>query len=180
MSANTLAQTKTEQNLWEAFGGEAKAQTKYVFYADLARKAGYEEIADVFLKTAENEREHARLWLNALEQLGDLTHNLEQAINGEHLEWTDWYDRMAREAQEEGFHELSQQFRRVAEIEKHHEERYRKLLELVEHQEAFRKQEVTPWECRHCGYVVNSLEAPQVCPVCGKPQGDFEVRKMPV
>lgn len=169
--------TKTEKNLWEAFAGESQARNKYTYFAAVAKKAGYEQIAELFLKTAENEKEHAKLWFKALGELGDTPENLLHAAEGENAEWTDMYDRMAREAEEEGFHEIAVQFRGVAAIEKMHEERYRALLHNVEVMEVFKKSGVTMWECRNCGHVVVGIEAPKACPVCKHPQSFFEVRK---
>ena len=174
---NKYAGTKTEKNLWEAFAGESQARNKYTFFASVAKKAGYEQIAALFLQTAENEKEHAKLWFKALGELGDTAQNLLHAAEGENAEWTDMYERMAKEAEEEGFTELAAQFRGVGAIEKMHEERYRALLKNVEAMEVFKKSGVTMWECRNCGHVVVGLEAPQVCPVCNHPQAYFEVRK---
>ena len=174
---NKFAGTKTEKNLWEAFAGESQARNKYTYFASVAKKAGFEQIAALFLQTAENEKEHAKLWFKALGELGDTAENLLHAAEGENYEWTDMYDRMAREADEEGFHELAEQFRGVAAIEKAHEERYRKLLENVEAKEVFEKSGVTLWECRNCGHLVIGTKAPEVCPVCKHPQAYFEVRK---
>ena len=173
---NKYAGTKTEKNLLEAFAGESMARNKYTFFASVAKKAGYEQIAELFLKTAANEKEHAKLWFKALGGLGDTAENLLHAAEGENAEWTDMYDRMAKEADEEGFHELAEQFRGVAAIEKMHEERYRALLKNVETMEVFKKSGVTIWECRNCGHVVVGLEAPNVCPVCNHPQAFFEVK----
>lgn len=174
--ANQYSGTKTEKNLQDAFAGESMARNKYTYFADVARKNGYEQIASLFLKTADNEREHAELWCRALGGISqDVATNLLHAAEGENYEWTDMYDRFAREADEEGFHELAKQFRGVAAIEKHHEERYRKLLENVESAEVFRKAGVTIWECRNCGHICVGTEAPQVCPVCFYSQGFFEV-----
>ena len=175
--ANPYAGTKTEQNLREAFAGESQARNKYTYFASVAKKAGYEQIAALFLKTAENEKEHAKLWFKALGGLSDTAHNLLEAAQGENYEWTDMYDRMAREADEEGFHELAEQFRGVAEIEKMHEERYRALLHNVESKEVFEKSGVTVWECRNCGHIVIGTSAPEICPVCKHPQAYFEVRQ---
>ena len=172
---NKYAGTKTEKNLWEAFAGESQARNKYTYYASVAKKNGCEQIAALFLKTAENEKEHAKLWFKALGELGSLEENLLHAADGENFEWTDMYPRMAREADEEGFHELAEQFRGVAAIEKHHEERYRKLLKNVEAQEVFKKAGVTVWECRNCGHIVVGTKAPDLCPVCFHPQAFFEV-----
>ncbi|MDD6098557.1 MAG: ferritin family protein [Oscillospiraceae bacterium] len=174
---NPYAGTKTEKNLWEAFAGESQARNKYTYFASVAKKAGYEQIAALFLQTAENEKEHAKLWFKALGELGDTAENLLHAAEGENAEWTDMYDRMAREADEEGFHELAEQFRGVAAIEKAHEERYRALLNNVEAKKIFEKSGVTIWECRNCGHIVVGTAAPEICPVCKHPQAYFEVRK---
>lgn len=174
---NPYAGTKTEKNLWEAFAGESQARNKYTYFASVAKKAGYEQIAALFLQTAENEKEHAKLWFKALGELGDTAQNLLYAAEGENYEWTDMYDRMAKDAEEEGFHELAAQFRGVAAIEKTHEERYRKLLNNVETAQVFEKSGVTIWECRNCGHLVVGTKAPEVCPVCKHPQAYFEVRK---
>ena len=176
-SKNPYAGTKTEQNLRDAFAGESMARNKYTYFASVAKKAGYEQIADLFLKTADNEKEHAKLWFKALGELGTVEENLLHAAEGESYEWTDMYARMAREADEEGFHELAEQFRGVAAIEKHHEERYRALLKNVETNNVFQKAGITMWECRNCGHLVLSTEAPEVCPVCKHPQSFFEVRE---
>ena len=169
------AGTKTEQNLREAFAGESQARNKYTYYASVAKQNGYEQIADLFLKTAENEKEHAKLWFTALGELGDTAQNLLHAAEGENFEWTDMYVRMAKEADEEGFHEIAEQFRGVAEIEKHHEERYRALLNNVEAMKVFEKAGVTIWECRNCGHIVIGTKAPEVCPACMHSQSFFEV-----
>ncbi|MEE1086676.1 MAG: rubrerythrin family protein [Schaedlerella sp.] len=175
--ANKYAGTKTEKNLWEAFAGESQARNKYTYFASVAKKAGYEQIAELFLKTADNEKEHAKLWFKALGELGDTATNLAHAAEGENYEWTDMYDRMAKEAEEEGFLDLAEQFRGVAAIEKTHEERYRALLNNVETNQVFEKAGVVMWECRNCGHLVLSTVAPKVCPVCKHPQSYFEVRK---
>lgn len=174
---NPYAGTKTEKNLWEAFAGESQARNKYTFFASAAKKAGFEQIAALFLQTADNEKEHAKLWLRALGELGNTAENLRYAAEGENYEWTDMYARMAREADEEGFHDLAEQFRGVAAIEKTHEERYRALLKNVETRTVFEKSGVTVWECRNCGHLVIGTKAPDVCPVCSHPQAFFEVRK---
>ena len=174
---NKYAGTKTEKNLREAFAGESQARNKYTYFASVAKKAGYEQIAALFLKTAENEKEHAKLWFKALGELGDTEANLKAAAEGENYEWTDMYERMAQEADEEGFHELAVQFRGVGAIEKHHEERYRKLLANVEEKKVFEKSGVTVWECRNCGHIVIGTKAPDVCPVCKHPQSYFEVHE---
>ncbi|MCB6993068.1 rubrerythrin family protein [bacterium 210820-DFI.6.37] len=174
---NPYAGTKTEKNLWEAFAGESQARNKYTYFAEVAREAGYEQIAELFLKTAENEKQHAKLWFKALGELGDTAQNLLHAAQGENEEWTEMYKRMAKEADEEGFPELAEQFRGVAAIEKSHEERYRALLNNVETKQVFEKKEETVWECRVCGHMVTGKEAPDVCPVCKHAQSYFEVRK---
>ena len=173
---NPFAGSKTEKNLWEAFAGESQARNKYTYFASVAKKAGYEQIAALFLQTAENEKEHAKLWFKALGELGDTAENLLHAAEGENYEWTDMYDGFAKDAEEEGFTELAAQFRAVAAIEKTHEERYRKLLHNVEAKAVFEKSGVTLWECRNCGHLVMGVKAPDVCPVCAHPQAFFEVR----
>jgi len=173
--ANKYAGTKTEQNLREAFSGESEARNKYTYFASVAKKAGYEQIAALFLKTAENEKEHAKLWFKELEGIGTTPENLLRAAEGENAEWTDMYDRMAREAEEEGFPELAAKFRGVAAIEKAHEERYRALLNNIETKQVFEKSGVQIWECRNCGHLVVGTKAPEVCPVCNHPQSYFEV-----
>ena len=175
--ANKYAGTKTEQNLWEAFAGESQARNKYTYFASVAKKAGYEQIAALFLATAENEKEHAKLWFKELSQLGTTEENLLHAAEGENAEWTDMYERMAKDAEAEGFNELAAKFRGVAAIEKSHEERYRKLLQNVETKQVFEKSGVQVWECRNCGHIVVGTKAPEVCPVCNHPQAYFEVRK---
>ncbi len=168
--------TKTEQNLLTAFAGESQARNKYTYFASVARKEGYQQIAAIFEATANNEKEHAKLWFKALGELGDTAQNLAAAAEGENYEWTDMYDGFAKDADEEGFHELAEQFRAVAAIEKTHEERYRKLLSNVEMKAVFEKAEVTMWECRNCGHLVMGKKSPDVCPVCNHPQSYFEVR----
>ena len=172
---NPYAGTKTEKNLWEAFAGESMARNKYTYFASVAKKAGYEQIAALFLKTADNEKEHAKLWFKALGELGATPENLLHAAEGENAEWTDMYARMAKEADEEGFHALAEQFRSVAAVEKAHEERYRALLNNVETKTVFEKAGITMWECRNCGHLVLSAAAPEICPVCNHPQAYFEV-----
>ena len=174
---NKYAGTKTEKNLWEAFAGESQARNKYTYFASVAKKAGYEQIAELFLKTADNEKEHAKLWFKELGELGNTAENLLHAAEGENAEWTDMYARMAIEAEEEGFPELAAKFRGVAAIEKAHEERYRALLNNVESKTVFEKSGVQVWECRNCGHIVVGVAAPQLCPVCAHPQAYFEVRK---
>ena len=177
MGKNIYAGTKTEKNLQEASAGEPSARNKYTYFASVAKKQGFEQIAALFLETAENEKEHAKLWFKHLGELGDTAENLQHAADGENFEWTDMYERMAREADEEGFHELAEQFRGVAAIEKAHEERYRALLNNVETNAVFEKSEVQVWECRNCGHIAVGVKAPEVCPVCKHPQSYFEVRK---
>ena len=174
---NKYAGTKTEKNLWEAFAGESQARNKYTYFASVAKKEGYEQIAELFLKTADNEKEHAKLWFKELGELGNTAQNLLHAAEGENAEWTDMYARMAIEAEEEGFPELAAKFRGVAAIEKSHEERYRALLNNVETKSVFEKSGVQIWECRNCGHVVVGVAAPLVCPVCAHPQAYFEVKK---
>lgn len=174
--ANKYQGTKTEKNLWDAFAGESQARNKYTYFASVAKKAGYEQIAELFLKTADNEKEHAKLWFKELGQIGDTPANLLSAAEGENYEWTDMYEEMAKDAEEEGFADLAMRFRGVAAIEKEHEERYRKLLNNVESMEVFKKAGVTIWECKNCGHIVVGTEAPVVCPVCNHPQAYFEVR----
>ncbi len=173
--ANKYAGTKTEKNLLEAFAGESQARNKYTYFASKAKKEGFEQIAELFLKTAENEKEHAKLWFKELEGIGDTIANLNAAAEGENFEWTDMYDRFAKEAEEEGFPELAKKFRGVGAIEKRHEERYRALLHNIEAKEVFKKSEVKVWECRNCGHVVVGTAAPEKCPVCDHPQSFFEV-----
>ena len=175
-SVNPYAGTKTEKNLREAFAGESQARNKYTYFAQVAQNAGYEQIAALFLHTADNEREHAKLWFKALGELGDTPTNLLAAAEGENHEWTDMYVRMAKDADDEGFHDLAQQFRDVAAIEKLHEERYRKLLKNVETNKVFEKAGIVMWECRNCGHVVVGTTPPDVCPVCKYSKSFFEVR----
>ena len=175
--ANKYAGSKTEKNLWEAFAGESQARNKYTYFASVAKKAGYEQIAALFLKTAENEKEHAKLWFKELGELGTTEENLLHAAEGENFEWTDMYERMAKEAEEEGFPELAEKFRGVGAIEKAHEERYRRLLKNVEEKTVFEKSGVNVWECRNCGHIVVGTKAPEVCPVCNHPQAYFEVHE---
>ena len=170
-----LKGTKTEQNLWTAFAGESQARNKYTYFASVAKKEGYEQISALFLKTAENEKEHAKMWFKELGGIGSTAENLAAAADGENYEWTDMYAGFAKTAEEEGFPELAAKFRGVAAIEKHHEERYRALLKNVEMQEVFAKSEVKVWECRNCGHIVVGTAAPQICPVCAHPQSFFEI-----
>lgn len=170
------AGTQTEKNLQTAFAGESQARSKYTYFASKAKKDGFEQIAAIFLKTADNEKEHAKMWLKELCGIGNTSENLEAAANGENYEWTDMYAGFAETAEKEGFPELAAKFRLVAEIEKHHEERYRALLKNIELAEVFAKSEVKVWECRNCGHIVIGTKAPQICPVCTHPQAYFEVR----
>ena len=172
-----LKGSKTEQNLMTAFAGESQARNKYTYYASKAKKEGYEQIAAIFEETANNEKEHAKLWFKELGELGTTAQNLLAAAEGENYEWTDMYDTFAKEAEEEGFLAIARKFRMVAAIEKTHEERYRKLLNNVEMQQVFEKAEETIWECRNCGHLVMGKKAPEVCPVCAHPKAYFEVRK---
>ena len=172
-----LKGSKTEKNLKAAFSGESEARNKYTYFASVARKEGFEQIAEIFQKTADNEKEHAKLWFKALGGLGNTAANLLSAAEGENYEWTDMYATFAKEAEEEGFTEIASKFRMVAAIEKTHEERYRALLSNVEMQKVFEKADMTIWECRNCGHLVMGKKAPDVCPVCTHPQSYFEVRK---
>ena len=173
--ANKYSGTKTEQNLLKAFAGESEARNKYTYFASKAKKDGFEQISALFLKTAENEKEHAKLWFKELNGIGSTEENLLSAAEGENYEWTDMYLEFAKTADEEGFHELAEKFRGVALIEKHHEERYRALLKNVQMKEVFEKSEVKIWECRNCGHIVVGTKAPDVCPVCAHPQSYFEI-----
>ncbi|MBR1764530.1 MAG: rubrerythrin family protein [Ruminococcus sp.] len=175
--ANKYAGTQTEKNLQAAFAGESQARNKYTYFASVAKKEGYEQIAALFLKTADNEKEHAKMWFKELGGIGKTTDNLKAAADGENYEWTDMYEDFAKTAEAEGFAELAAKFRGVAAIEKHHEERYRALLKNVETKEVFEKSTVKVWECRNCGHIVVGTKAPDVCPVCNHPQSYFEVRE---
>ena len=175
MKETKYAGTQTEKNLMAAFAGESEARNKYTYFASKAKKEGYEQIAALFLKTADNEKEHAKLWFKELNGIGDTAENLLSAAEGENYEWTDMYDGFAKTADEEGFHELAQRFRLVAAIEKHHEERYRALLHNVETSQVFEKSEVKVWECRNCGHIVVGTAAPEVCPTCLYAKSFFEV-----
>ena len=172
---NKYAGTKTEKNLETAFSGESQARNKYTYFASVAKKEGYEQIASLFLKTADNEKEHAKLWFKELNGIGNTTENLVAAAAGENYEWTDMYAGFAKTAEEEGFHELAAKFRLVAAIEKHHEERYRALLKNIETAEVFKKSTVKVWECRNCGHIVVGECATEVCPTCNHPQSYFEI-----
>lgn len=172
---NKYAGTQSEKNLMTAFAGESEARNKYTFFASVAKKQGFEQIAALFLKTADNEKEHAKLWFKELNGIGDTADNLKAAAAGENYEWTDMYDSFAKTAEEEGFPELAARFRLVGAIEKHHEERYRALLHNIGMAEVFAKSEVKVWECRNCGHIVVGTQAPEVCPTCNHPQSYFEV-----
>ena len=172
-----LKGSKTEKNLQVAFAGESQARNKYTYFASVAKKEGYEQIAAIFQQTADNEKEHAKMWFKLLGELGNTAENLEAAAAGENYEWTDMYATFAKEAEEEGFTEIAAKFRLVAKIERSHEERYLKLLSNVQMQQVFEKSEEIMWECRNCGHLVIGKKAPQVCPVCAHPQSYFEVRK---
>ena len=169
------AGTQTEKNLQAAFAGESQARNKYTYFASKAKKEGYEQIADLFLKTADNEKEHAKMWFKELEGIGSTPENLLAAAEGENFEWTDMYEGFAKTAEAEGFAELAEKFRLVAAIEKRHEERYRALLKNVETKAVFEKSEVKVWECRNCGHIVVGVKAPEICPTCAHPQAYFEV-----
>ena len=175
MATNKYAGTQTEKNLMAAFAGESEARNKNTYFASRAKKDGFEQIAALFLKTADNEKEHAKLWFKELSGIGSTAENLAAAADGENYEWTDMYEGFARTAEEEGFPELAAKFRGVAAIEKHHEERYRALLKNVEVAQVFEKSEVKIWECRNCGHIVVGTKAPEICPVCAHPQSYFEV-----
>ena len=173
---NKYKGTKTELNLQAAFAGESQARNKYTYFASKAKKEGFEQIAALFLKTADNEKEHAKMWFKELNGIGNTAENLSAAADGENYEWTDMYEEFAKTAEEEGFTELAVKFRAVGAIEKHHEERYRALLKNVETSQVFEKSTVKVWECRNCGHIVVGTKAPDVCPVCNHPQSYFEVR----
>ena len=175
--ANKYEGTQTEKNLQAAFAGESQARNKYTYFASVAKKEGYEQMSEIFLKTAENEKEHAKMWLKELEGIGDTKANLSAAADGENFEWTDMYEDFAKTAEAEGFKALATKFRMVAAIEKTHEERYRALLNNIETAQVFEKSEVKVWECRNCGHIVVGTKAPLACPVCAHPQSYFEVRE---
>ena len=177
MATNKYSGTQTEKNLQEAFAGESQARNKYTYFASVAKKEGYEQMSALFLKTADNEKEHAKMWFKELAGLGDTKSNLADAAEGENYEWTDMYEGFAKTAEEEGFPELAAKFRAVGEIEKHHEERYRTLLKNIETSQVFEKSEVKVWECRNCGHIVVGTKAPEVCPVCNHPQSFFEIHQ---
>lgn len=175
MKTNKYAGTQTEKNLEAAFAGESQARNKYTYFASVAKKEGYEQMSALFLKTADNEKEHAKLWFKELNGIGDTQENLKDAAEGENYEWTDMYEGFAKTAEEEGFHDLAAKFRAVAAIEKTHEERYRALLHNIETAQVFEKSEIKVWECRNCGHLIVGNKAPEVCPVCNHPQSYFEV-----
>ncbi len=168
--------SKTEKNLWEAFAGESQARNKYTYFASKAKKEGYEQIASLFLETADNEKEHAKIWFKLLNGIGSTAENLIEAAGGENYEWTDMYARMAKEAEEEGFNDIAILFKGVAKIEKEHEERYRALLKNIEDGTVFKKNEKTVWICRNCGHIHDGAQAPIKCPVCDHPQAYFQLR----
>ncbi len=172
---NKYAGTQTEKNLEAAFAGESQARNKYTYFASVAKKEGYEQISALFTKTADNEKEHAKMWFKELNGIADTAKNLEEAAAGENYEWTDMYAGFAKTAEEEGFPELARKFRLVAAIEKHHEERYRALLKNIEMAEVFAKSEVKVWECRNCGHIVVGKAAPEICPTCVHPKAYFEI-----
>lgn len=172
---NRYAGTKTERNLEAAFAGESQARSKYTFFAAKAKEEGFEQIAQIFQTTADNEKEHAEIWFRELSGIGVTARDLEVAADGENFEWTNMYAEFAKTAEEEGFADLAAKFRLVAEIEKHHEERFRALLRNVEAQEVFKRSSVKVWECRNCGHIVTGTSAPETCPVCGKPQSYFQI-----
>ena len=172
-----LKGSKTEKNLQAAFAGESQARNKYTYFASVAKKEGYEQIAAMFLETADQEKEHAKLELKYLQGIGSTVENLKAAAEGENYEWTDMYVTFAKEAEEEGFTEIAATFRGIAEVEKMHEERYRKLLENIEKDEVFKKGSIVVWQCRNCGHIVVGTEAPEICPVCKHPRAYFEVKK---
>ena len=174
--SNKYVGTKTEKNLEAAFAGESQARNKYTYFASVAKKEGYEQIAELFLTTADSEKEHAKLWFKELNGIGSTADNLKHAAEGENYEWTDMYEEFAKTAEEEGFAELAMKFRLVAAIEKRHEERYRALLNNVETAAVFEKSEAKVWECRNCGHIVIGVKAPEVCPTCAHPKSYFEIK----
>ena len=173
--SNKYAGTKTEKNLEAAFAGESQARNKYAYFASKAKKEGFEQISALFLKTADNEKEHAKMWFKELNGIGSTPENLKAAADGENFEWTDMYEGFAKTAEEEGFADLAKKFRLVAAIEKHHEERYRALLKNIETAQVFERSEVKVWECRNCGHIVVGTKAPELCPACAHPQSYFEI-----
>ncbi len=177
VKANKYTGTQTEINLQTAFAGESQARNKYTYFASVAKKEGFEQMSALFLKTADNEKEHAKMWFKELGELGKTAENLQAAADGENYEWTDMYAGFAETAEKEGFTDLAEKFRQVALIEKSHEERYLKLLKNLQEQKVFEKSSVVMWECRNCGHLVVGLKAPDICPVCAHPQSFFEVRE---
>ena len=177
--SKSLAGTKTEKNLWTAFAGESQARNKYDYFAGVARKEGFQQIAAIFEETAANEKAHAKIWFKELQGIGNTAENLKAAAGDEHYEWTDMYETFAKDAEEEGFPELAAKFRGVGAIEKHHEERYLKLLNNVEMQKVFEKSEIVMWQCRECGNLVIGPRAPEICPVCSHPQAYFQLTFLP-
>jgi len=175
MAKSKYEGTQTQKNLEAAFAGESQARNKYTYFSSIAKKEGYQQIAELFLKTADNEKEHAKMWFKELNGIGSTAENLSSAADGENFEWTDMYEDFAKTADKEGFPELAQKFRLVAAIEKRHEERYRALLKNVETAAVFEKSEVKVWECRNCGHIVVGTKAPDVCPTCNHPQSFFEI-----
>jgi len=175
--SKSLAGTKTEKNLWTAFAGESQARNKYDYFAGVARKEGFQQIAAIFEETAANEKAHAKIWFKELQGIGNTAENLKAAAGDEHYEWTDMYETFAKDAEEEGFPELAAKFRGVGAIEKHHEERYLKLLNNVEMQKVFEKSEIVMWQCRECGNLVIGPRAPEICPVCSHPQAYFQLQE---
>lgn len=175
--AKELKGTKTEANLWAAFAGESQARNKYTYYASKAKKDGYEQIAELFQETADQEKEHAKIWFKLIHGIGSTTENLTDAAQGENDEWTDMYPRMAREAREEGFDEIAELFEGVAAIEKVHEEKYKRLFQNIEQKIVFSRDGDTIWQCRNCGHIHIGKEAPELCPVCKHPQAFFEIKK---
>lgn len=175
--SNKYAGTQTKKNLWAAFSVESQARNKYTYFASVAKREGYEQIAELFLKTADNEKEHAKIWLKELDGIHHTAENLSVSIEGENYEWTEMYEDFAKTAEKEGFHDLADKFKKVAIIEKHHEERFRSLLYNIEHDEVFSKSSIKIWECRNCGHIVIDTDAPKMCPVCNHPQAYFEISK---
>lgn len=178
MQNKSVKGTKTEQNLMAAFAGESQARNKYTYYAGVAKKQGYVQIASIFEETANNEKEHAKIWFKLLDGIGDTVENLIHAAEGEHYEWTDMYAGFAKEAKSEGFDHIAKLFEQVGEIEKEHEERYRRFLENITTGHVFERQEKVQWHCNNCGYIVENTKAPAMCPVCDHPQAHFQIRAL--
>ena len=177
MNTRKYAGTQTEKNLLIAYEGESKARNKYTYFASVAKKEGYEQIAEIFQKTADNEKEHAKIWFKEMDGIGTTRENLEDAADSENYEWTGMYDDFARTAEAEGFYDLAQKFRMAAAIEKHHEERFRALLRNIEMKQVFEREGIRMWECRNCGHIVVGTKAPEKCPTCDHPQSYYEIRK---